>query len=142
MKNIKAVVASVRQAILDENAEELLRNITRTEGLICTDSLYSYTEAKTFLHDKKSHLYLSLFDSVGFSRRCTPEFPSDTFISDKEFLRTAREPIEITLLDSAWVKVTLTSKAFSYPLEWHLHREGGTWRLGGNSFTIGACECG
>lgn len=52
IESIKAVVTVVRRAILNESVDAILRNITRTEGLVCTDSLYSYSEVKGFLRDK------------------------------------------------------------------------------------------
>lgn len=142
-KTIRLAVARVRKAILDVNADELLQNISLTEGLVCTDTLYSYNDTKTFLHNKRSHLYLSVFDSAGFSRLCGKEYSLKHLASDKELLGTANESIVISRVDEDWAEVTITSSIpGSYPLEWSFHRESGTWRLAGRTFIIGTCQCG
>lgn len=142
-KAIRLAVARVRKAILDGNADELLQNISLTEGLVCTDTLYSYNDTKTFLHNKQSHLYLSVFDSAGFSLLCGKEYSLKHLASDKEFLSAANQSITISRVEDDWAEVTITSSVpDSYPLEWSLHRESGTWRLAGRTFIIGTCQCG
>lgn len=143
-KEIRAVALKVKEAILDENVDEFLRHVSPSEGLTCTDSNYSYKSIERFLRDKNSHLYISLFDSVRFSRQCGNEYPPEyPAISEKEFFRAANDSVQITKLDNDWAKVTFTSSVKShYPREWYFHREGGTWKLAGGSVVIGSCSCG
>jgi hypothetical protein len=143
-RNLRAVALKVQEAILNENVNELARAVSRTEGLTCTDARYSYKSVQSFLHDKTSHLYMSLFDSARFSRQCgyqySPEYPA---ISDREFLRTGNESIVIARLDNDWAQVTITSSVKGlYPREWYFHREERTWRLARGSFVLGRCSCG
>src|SRR5712691_2881524 len=88
----------LKQAIVQEDVQGILRRVSRSEGLTCTDSRISYRQVKKDLHNKNSHLYMSLFDSASFAKRCGKEYPPDyPAISDKEFFTAARnEVIEIS----------------------------------------------
>jgi len=141
--DIQAAVTSVIQSILKVNVRQFIGHVGR-DGLTCTDSEYSLKSIKSFLADKKSHLYLSLFDTRALAERCgteySPEFPA---LSDRDFLRSANKEIEISLLETDWVRVTITSPVEThYKREWILHRESGSWELAGGSFVVGRCSCG
>ncbi len=143
-QRLPAAVAAVRRAILSEDVRAPLQNISQVEPLGCTDSAYSLEKVKAFLRDKNSHLYTSLFDSLAFAKRCGREYPPEyPAISEKEFLRSARDAVQVTRLDRAWVEVTLTSPVPThYAREWFFHWESGEWKLAGGSLVIGNCSCG
>ena len=144
-QQLRAVTARIREAILTENIAVLLQSISAVLGLQCTDTTYSHEQIKTFLQNRNSHLYISLFDSARFARQCgrsgyPPEYPA---ISEKEFLRSANSAVEIVRIDNDWAKVTLISPVPSqFPRVWNLHREAGTWEIAGVGFVIGNCSCG
>ena len=141
---LRAIAQKVKQAILDADVEGLLGHISKTSGLTCTDTNYSYGEVRAFLHDKRSHLYMSLFDSAEFARRCGSDYSSEyPAIADNDFLRTANQSVTIARLDNDWAQVTFTTPIKNhYPREWYFHREAGTWRVASGSFIIGSCSCG
>jgi hypothetical protein len=141
--HIRQAVRVVKEAILKEDVGVLLRQIS-DQGLVCTDTNYSSTRIRAFLENKKSHLYMSLFDSKRFSAECGSGYPSQyPAISEQEFLRTADDSMVIVRLDPDWAQVTLTSRNVRhYPREWSLHRDNGKWKLAGNSWIIGRCACG
>jgi hypothetical protein len=141
---ILTTVSAIRSAIRNENVNALLQHVSAARGLHCTDTNYSYNEIKRFLADRRSYLYMGLFDSPAFSRECSrqysPEYPA---ISDRDFLKTADESVTITTVRKDWVEVTIKSRAPSqYPRQWYLHREGQAWKLAGDSLIIGNCSCG
>jgi hypothetical protein len=143
-QQLRAVTASVREAILSENVDLLLQNTSPVRGLRCTDTTYSYERITSFLRNKNSHLYKSLFDSSGFARQCGREYPPEyPPISEKEFLRSASNSSAIVRIDNDWAKVTLTSPVRNqYSRDWYFHREAGAWKLSDASFVIGNCSCG
>ncbi|HOW52288.1 MAG TPA: hypothetical protein PLV42_09635 [bacterium] len=146
-QKINEVVKEARKAILNKDTEALLKNISATKGLTCTDTLYTYKEIKKFLRDKNSHLYISLFDTVRYSKRFSKEcrgFSSEyAIIADIDFLQSANESIKITPFGNDWVEVIIESPIKTHwPLSWALHREGPTWKIAGSSFIIGSCSCG
>jgi hypothetical protein len=143
-KVLRMVALKVKEAVLNEDIEGVLAHVSKTKGLTCTDTIYSYEEVRAFLHNKQSHLYMSLFDSVQFSRQCGGDYPSEyPAIADQEFLRTANESVTVTRLDNDWARISLTSPIGShYPREWYFHREAGTWKLAGGSLVLGRCSCG
>jgi hypothetical protein len=141
-RNLQKVAAEVREAILSEDVNALLRHISRTESLVCTDTGYSYKEVKAFLHDKKSHLYMSLFDSAGFTRLCGAGYQQVYLASDRELLRGTGQAISIVGISDLWARVTLTSAGSKIPIEWYFHREGRAWKLAGGSLSLGSCQCG
>src|SRR5438105_13385939 len=99
-KVIIAAVLQAKKAILAEDVAGLLRLVSRTEGLMCTDTPYSFKEVTAFLADTRSDLYLSLFRSQAFARKCGAGYPSQyPAISEKEFLRTAYESFAVIRLE-------------------------------------------
>jgi hypothetical protein len=142
--SIQLVVTQLKEAILQEDTHKLLSLISNQIGLTCTDSKYSQKQISGFLKDKTSYLYLSLFDSKGYSQRCggnyPPEFPA---ISEKEFLSKASRPtIEITPIEAGWAKVVYKSETKGhYQREWVFHKESGSWKIA-EGFIIGNCSCG
>ena len=143
-KVIIATALEVEKAILAEDVSDLLRLVTRTEGLTCTDTLYSFKEIRAFLADKQSDLYLSLFRSDDFGKKCGEGYPLEyPAISEKDFLQTADKSFSVIRLEADWAKVIIKSPVKThYPREWYFHREGRTWKLAGASFIIGNCTCG
>ncbi len=142
--DILKTVEAIRAAILAGRADEVLNHISSTQGLSCTDTKYSYESIKGFLADTHSHLYMALFDSLSFARRCSSQYPPQyPAISDREFLKTAELSAAATLVRRDWVEVTIKSQVPNhYPRQWHLHKEGGVWKLAGDSLIIGSCSCG
>jgi hypothetical protein len=144
MHKIREVVKDVRKAIVGKDTKELLKFVSVTNGLTCTDTNYTHKEVKQFLSNKGSYLNISLFDSAQFSKQCgagyLKEYPA---IAEREFLKNANESIKISPLDIDWVEVTIESKRKThYPRVWYLHREAQTWKVSGGSFIIGNCTCG
>jgi hypothetical protein len=142
-RQIRQAVVAFREAIVKKDVKQLLRQISGG-GLTCTDTNYSYKMIRAFLDDSKSHLYMSLFDSVRFSRQCGSRYPVEyPAISEQEFLRTANDSILIVRIDSNWASVMLTSpNPGHYQREWSFHRESGTWKVAGGSLIVGRCDCG
>jgi hypothetical protein len=142
-ERILAAVASVRRAILAEDPTALLATISRVEPLAYTDTPYSRQRVAAFLRDRASHLYIGLFNTPAFVKRCGREYPREyPAISEQEFLRSARESVQVGTVDGAWVTVTLTSPVPThYPREWYFHSESGGWKLAGGSLIIGRCSC-
>jgi hypothetical protein len=140
LKNVDAL----RAAILSRNADAVLQHVSTTQGLTCTDTRYSYKDITHFLADRRSHLYMGLFDSLSFAQACAREYPPEyPAISDREFLKTANAAVTITTVRKDWVEVTITSPVPShYPRKWYLHKEGEAWKLAGDSVVIGNCSCG
>jgi hypothetical protein len=141
---ILKTVDALRAAILGGNADALLQHVSTTQGLTCTDRKYSYKDITYFLADKRSHLYMGLFDSPSFLQACAREYPPEyPAISDREFLKTANAAVTITTVRKDWVEVTINSSVPShYPRKWYLHKEGEAWKLAGDSVIIGNCSCG
>jgi len=143
-KAIVGAALEVKKAILTENVEGFLRLVSHTEGLTCTDTWYSSGQIEDFLANKRSDLYLSLFRTKDFTKKCNKEYPTEyPALSDKDFLQTSNESFSVTWLEANWAQVTITSPIKThYPREWYFHREGSIWRLGGDGFIIGDCTCG
>lgn len=141
---ILKTVDALRAAILSGNADALLQHVSTTQGLTCTDTKYSYKEVTHFLADKRSHLYMGLFDSPSFGQACAREYPPQyPAISDREFLKSANAAVTIMPVRKDWVEVTINSPVPShYPRKWYLHKEGEVWKLAGDSLIIGNCSCG
>ena len=141
---IRVAVENVRRALLGEDVGAFLASISPVASLTCTDSTYSYDEVRAFLEDRSSHLYLSLFDTGRFVEQCgdhyPPEYPA---LSEKDFVRRARDSVEIQRVSEVWVKVTLTSPVSTHsPREWYFRWESGVWKLAGRSLIVGNCSCG
>jgi hypothetical protein len=141
---ILRTVDALRGAILNGNADALLQHVSTTQGLTCTDTKYSYKDITHFLADKRSHLYMGLFNSPSFAQACAREYPPEyPAISDREFLKTANAAVTIATVRKDWVEVTINSPVPShYPRKWYLHKEGEAWKLAGDSVIIGSCSCG
>jgi hypothetical protein len=141
---ILAAVAAVRRAILAGDVAALLAHISKVERLGCTDTTYSREQVSAFLRDRSSHLYMSLFETPAFAKRCGREYPPEyPAISERDFLRSAGESIRVDPVEGEWVTVTLTSPVpTQYPRMWYFHFESGAWRLAGGSLVIGHCSCG
>lgn len=141
---IRKTVEQIRSAIAARDINTLLKLISPTEGLSCTDTKYRYAEAKRFLRDHGSTFYTSLFDTTRFRQSCgssyPPEYPA---ISELEFYATASQEVLIESSSSKWAKVTIKSPIKSHYERWmYLHREGNSWKAAGGSFVIGECTCG
>ena len=143
-QKLAEVALDLKGAILREDAEGVLRHVSRASGLRCTDTQIPYRQIKRDLHNKTSHLYMSVFDSNNWSKRCGSEYPVEyPAISDKEFFATAEQvAMEIEPIEKDWVKVTFKSnKKSQYPREFSFHRERGIWRLT-DGFVVSRCSCG
>jgi len=143
-RTLRATAEELRAAILREDVEGVLANINREHGLTCTDTLVPYQQVRKDLHNRSSNLYLSLFDTARFSRRCGSEYPSEyPAISDKEFFSKATNgTIEIAPIEKNWAKVTFRSRVTGhYPREWTFHKTARGWRVT-DGFIVGRCSCG
>jgi hypothetical protein len=138
------VVIKIKESILSNNSKIFLKHVSLTEGLSCTDTKYSNKEVDTFLKNKNSYLYISLFDSKRFYNQCSNNYQGNfPAISEREFLQNANEDITITRINSNWVEINITSPVKThYPRKWYLHRESGSWKVSGASFVLGSCTCG
>jgi hypothetical protein len=143
-QKIRDVVNETREAIRNNNTKEFLRHVSVKNGLTCTDTDYAYKDVNKFLKEKSSYLYISLFDSSEFSKRCGDGYPKEyPAIAEKEFLQAAYESIKISKLDNDTVEVLIESPIKThYPRKWYLHREAQSWKVTGGSFIIGECTCG
>lgn len=142
-KEVRAVALGLREAILQEDLKGITRVLSKS-GLTCTDTRIPYHQVVSDLHNKNSHLYLSLFDSARFSRQCGKQYSGDyPAISEKEFFATApQERMEIKPLEPGWAKVMFRSEIQNhYPREWFFHKEGGRWRFA-DGFVLSRCTCG
>jgi len=143
-ESLQMTVTQLKDAILHDDIQKVLTFISKTNGLTCTDTKYSYDRISNFLKDKNSHLYLSLFDSSRFSKLCgsnySPEYPA---ISEKEFFtRATNTSIDITSPKNGWAFVVYKSQTKGhYQREWTFHKENGQWKIA-EGFIIGNCSCG
>ncbi len=138
------VAVELKEAILHEDVEGILRHVSKSNGLICTDTRIPYQQIRKDLHNKNSHLYMSLFDSASFSKKCGSEYPAEyPAISDKEFFTTATsESIEIEPMGGGSAQVAFKSKTKGrYPREFLFHKEGREWKLT-DGFVLSRCSCG
>lgn len=134
------MVATIRRAIAGVRIDALLHEMSPSLGLTCSGTNYSFKTVTRFLSDTHSYLYMGLFDSAGFARTCSGEYPD---ISEQEFLKTAENSVDIATVGRDWVEVTIPShNATHAPRVWSLHREGGDWKLADGSLTVGHCACG
>ena len=141
--NLRKVAVKLKEAILHEDVDGILRYVSESNGLTCRDTQIPYQQVSKDLHDRNSHLYMSLFDSVGFSKKCRYEYPAEhPAISDKEFLSTAaNESIEIVSITDEWAQVTFKSQTKApFRREYSLHKEGRGWKLTGG-FIVSRCSC-
>jgi hypothetical protein len=143
-ENIRVTATEIRKAITTNNAKRLLEFVSDAHGLSCTDTEYTHKEIQSFLKNKNSHFYISLFDNNRFAKRCGNDYLGEyPAISEKEFLQSANSTITIIPLENDWVEVVIESPIKShYPRQWYLHRENQAWRISGSSFIIGSCSCG
>lgn len=141
---IRATVRDIRIAIVSADAKALLGHISQSEGLSCTDTQYSYAEAKAFVQNPRSAFHQSLFDTARFRKECGSGYPAAyPAISEKEFYASANKEVSIEVVNLNWVKVTIRSPVKTHYERWlYLHREGQAWKIGGGSFVIGNCTCG
>ena len=143
-QDLRKIATGLKQAILKEDIEGILRHVDRQYGLTCTDTGIPYRQVRKDLYNKSSHLHLSLFDTARFAERCSNEYPSEyPAISDKEFFSKAtNETIEISPIEKDWAKVTFRSSVKGhFPREWFFHKAGWEWKLT-NGFIISRCSCG
>ncbi len=137
---ILVAVSAIKAAIVSGRSDELLHWVSPTLGLTCRGKTYSYRSVARFLSDTHSHLYLGLFDSVGFARTCSRDYPD---VSEQEFLRGGTAPDRIASLGPDWVEVTVSpTQQLHSPRVWSLHREAGGWKLADGSLVVGSCSCG
>jgi hypothetical protein len=143
-RQINGVVAELRKSILNQDTKGVLRQISVSHGLTCTDTDYSYKDISKFLADKNSYLSISFFETPKFQNKCGYGYPDEfPAISEKEFLKTAKESVKITQIDNDSVEVIIESPIKThYPRQWYLQKEGKTWKATGSSFIIGNCTCG
>jgi hypothetical protein len=96
------------------------------------------------LRNRKSYLYLSLFNTPEFSQQCgsgyPPEFPA---ISEKDFFTADKNlSVEIVAVSPEVAQVIFKSHIREhYQREWWFKKEGAEWRLVGG-FIVGDCTCG
>ena len=146
-ENLRKVAVTLKEAILREDVDGILRHVSKLNGLTCVDTQIPYQQVREDLHDKNSHLYMSLFDSERFSKQCGHEYPAEypvkyRVISDKEFLKAANEPIEIELITDGWAQVTFKSKTKApYLRKYGFHKQGRVWMLT-DGFIVRRCSCG
>ena len=140
---LRRTAEDLRAAILREDAESVLRFVS-SAGLGCTDTQVPYSRVKRDLHDKNSHLYLSLFDSSRFSKRCGTQYPPDfPAISDRDFFLSTRDgPVEIHPLGDGMAQVVFRSdRKDLYQREYDFRKEAGVWKLV-YGLIVGSCSCG
>lgn len=140
---IQSSLERVRTAILNEDTSLLVAQISRS-GLTCTDTNFSHNQVAAFLKDKNSFLYISLFDTGRFAKRCGQGYPTENpAISEKEFLSKATDvKIEILSIGQNWAEVIYRSATKGhYQREWIFRREAGGWKLS-EGLIIGGCFCG
>jgi len=132
------------KAIRAGDAKGLVPLVSRTQGLLCTDTTYPFSTVKRDLETTKSLLWQSLFDTKAFASRCGSEYPAQyPAISDAEFLKSSGDSIEVALDSPDWAHVTIRSSIRGHAQrEWSLHKEAGEWKLAGRGFVIGNCSCG
>lgn len=143
-KELRKVAMELREAILTEDVEGILRHLRQEHGLTCTDTRIPYEQIKMDLYNKNSHLYMSLFDSTRWHKQCGSHYPSEyPAVSDKEFFsRTIGEPIEISSIENGWAKVAFRSQdKHLYPREFHFLKEGKVWKFI-YGFVLSRCSCG
>lgn len=145
--NLRNVVVNLKEAIIHEDVDGILRHVSKSNGLTCRDTQIPYQQVRKDIHDRNSHLYMSLFDSVGFFKKCGYEYPAEYLaehpaISDKEFLSTAtNESIEIVAITDEWAQVTFKSQTKApYRREYSFHKEGRGWKLTGG-LIVSRCSC-
>jgi hypothetical protein len=141
---LRATVLQLRQAILDGDAAAVLRHVSREHGLTCTDTGVAYDEIRHDLADRKSHLYLALFDAEGFARRCGDQYGGKyPALSEKAFFAAApAAEMQVRLRGSDWAEVKfLTPVKTHWPREYQFHREGGRWKWV-EGVVVGRCTCG
>jgi len=140
---LRRTAEELRGAILRGDAQGVLKFVSRT-GLGCTDTQIPYSRVKKDLRDTNSHLYLSLFDSLRFSKRCgaqyPPEFPAT---SDRDFFLATRDgAIEIHSLSDGMAQVVFKSdRKDLYQREYDFRKETGVWKLV-YGLIVGSCSCG
>jgi hypothetical protein len=144
-QDLRRVAEKLKTAILKEDIDGILRHID-PDGLRCTDTKVPYQQVRRDLHNKNSDLYLSLFDTARFVKRCGRGYPSDyPAISDREFFsRAENETIEIEISErnKERAKVTIRSSVKGhYPRELYFHKVAGKWKVS-HGFIVGSCTCG
>lgn len=142
--NLLKVAVELKETILHEDINGFLHYVSKLNGLTCTDTKIPYQQITRDLQNKKSHLYISLFDSARFSKQCGHEYPEEyPAISDKEFFTNATTlSIEITRVEDGWAQVIYKSATKKhYPREFIFHKEGSDWKLT-EGVIVGSCSCG
>jgi hypothetical protein len=144
-EDLRKVVIDLRQAIVNGDAAAVLRHVSRQHGLTCTDTEAPYAQVRRDLTDKRSHLYIQLFDTAAFVKRCGTANYQAAYppISEKEFFSAAPDaPFEIRQREPGWATVLFRSPVKSHwPREYIFHRESGTWKLT-NGPIVSRCTCG
>jgi hypothetical protein len=145
LEDLRGVVMQLRRAILDADTAAVLRHVSRQHGLTCTDTQTPYPQIQRDLADKQSHLYIGLFDSAAFARRCGAEGYQAAYpaISEKEFFAAAPDaPFEMRQVKPDWATVIFRSPVKTHwPREYVFHRERGQWRLT-DGLIVSRCTCG
>jgi hypothetical protein len=137
--DILRIVSAIKAAIVRGSTADLLRLVSPTLGLTCSGKAYPYPTVAQFLSEKKSYLYMGLFDSAALARACSHDYPD---VSEQEFLSGGTSTDHIVSLGPDWVEVTVSSKIQLHaPRVWSLHREAGSWKLADGSLIVGSCSC-
>lgn len=140
---LKDAALDLRDAIVSGNVDKILGHVSRS-GLACTDTRYSLKEVSKDLRNHKSYLFLSLFNTTTFSKRCgsgyPPEFPA---ISEKDFfIADKNSTLEIVPYSQEQAQVIFKSHIEGhYQREWWFKKEGNAWKLA-EGFVVGDCTCG
>ena len=136
--------SAVRDAILHEDSVAILALVSHAHGLYCTDDIYKFADVARFMRDRRSHLYMSLFDTAGFQRACGNRYPAASQpISDRQFFASAPKIfMKVATFGKDTAEVTYSTSELGLDhVEYLFHREGQAWRLTGG-FIIGDCTCG
>ena len=139
---LRQTTLEIKDAILKNETKRLIQYIDAV-GLICTDSITSYSKVQRMLNDKTSPLYLSLFESEQFAKQCGEGYPAEyPAISDKEFFLKAQDlKIEVSIVESDWAQVEIKSAVPSHsPRRFMFHRQKGKWKIREGILT--QCGCG
>lgn len=143
-QNLRRIALELRDAILREDTNGILGHISRQSGLGCTDANIPFRSVKKYLHNKASHLYMSLFDSSRFAKQCGNSYPAEfPAIADREFFMADKDPtIEIVPLGENQARVIFRSRIKGHhQREWDFRREGKSWKLI-YGLIVGSCGCG
>ena len=141
---ILEAAANVRHAILSKDTKALLATISKSHGLGCTDTRYSYQRVLNDLRDQNSYLYQGLFDTKKFRERCgayyPAEYPAKSDLDFFEHVTDSADDISFAKDNNATVTFRSSVKGY-YPAVYSFQKEDGQWKLV-YGLIIGRCTCG